>query len=181
MRRWKEVLGWTTLVLLFGSIFVLYFPPTRDRLAGWFNGDSFYRWRSSTYWSAEARSLDRQRSKAALAALEEGGPDAVPVLLEMMETADVTQRDAQRLIVRQGKRAVPALGRAVLRKRTRYHAAEVLAKLGPEAKDAVPALRQALLEEPADEKNRDWREVAEALLAIDPDAADRAGLPRRQD
>ena len=74
-----------------------------------------------------------------------------------------------------GSKAVPALKDALNNKSglTRYWAINALGEIGPQAKDAVPAL----IEQLKDDNEQRRTSAGFALEKIDPDAAKKAGVP----
>ncbi len=110
----------------------------------WRSGIYYYQGRSLTTWSLE---VSRQDPKAT-AALREMGSNAVPGLIELLETKDVSWRKRvwalqPRLPLRLRQlvwQKVPLPDAAGVRKA----AATSLGIIGPEAKVAVPALTKAL-------------------------------------
>ena len=67
--------------------------------------------------------IDRDAARGALREIDDAGPDAVPVLVEALQTDD---------------------------RRKRFYAVMLLRKVGPEAADAVPALKRRLRESDSD-------------------------------
>jgi HEAT repeat protein len=94
------------------------------------------------------KNLDVRRSAAeALIKMSAGAGKAFLVLGEMLEQEDVdTRRRLIHLLSRCDEPAAILLGKALKDENLgiRIRAAEALAKMGPEAKEAVPALQQAL-------------------------------------
>src|SRR5437660_10940472 len=112
-RRWLIGAGMVLALLIAG----LYLDPTCVGL-GILKRESFYRGRPTTYWSRTLRDSDPVVHGEMVQALKEGGAEAVPVLVELL---DVPERDDWTAT------------------RTRWMAADLLGQIGPDAKSAVPA------------------------------------------
>jgi hypothetical protein len=211
-RRWRRRLWVSVIVLVLffiGAVAVL--PTTRYGILGLLRGEHFFRGMPTSYWRREVvqglsghapSMIDRwvanverrlglnPRAEAAPdAALKEGDPAAVPVLVDLL--AD--KHEGVRVLactglttVGEGGRddpaklaaltpALPALV-ALLRdgsKQDQYYVSLALAEVGPEAKEAVPILAKYL----RGERHELFRTVyARALLSIAPDHD--AALPR---
>ena len=123
--------------------------------------------------------------EAAFDALARIGPRATPVLAEFLADSSATTRIWAALALRKAVEldaevAVPALVKALADAddRVRVLAAETLAKLGPKAEPAIPALVTAILERPRSPRPSSallpWSQfrlpTARALLAIGPKA-----------
>lgn len=92
---------------------------------------------------------------------------ALPPLIDMLADPDpAVASQAAALLVTYGQPVVPAVVRALANEEARYWAALVLAGLGPQAKEAVPALL-AVIDSREPEVRR---EVIMALGAIGPEA-----------
>ncbi len=114
---------------------------------------------------------ERVRSAAAVA-LGQIGPDAkdaVPALRAALGPGLLGQNSA-RALGRIGPHGMPALIDAL--KNGSEHAALALGEIGPDAREAVPALLAAIKSGQEDVS----RSAAEALRKIDPEAARRAGV-----
>jgi HEAT repeat protein len=123
------------------------------------------------------RSLDRQREKEAFQALEQGGLEAVPVLIRAMDEYDSTCVQAGQMIKAHGQTAVPFLTQALKNSRdstVRANACRLLLELGPVAKAAMPALIEAARK---DENDYVRFLAASAAYVIDPEQESAAGLP----
>jgi HEAT repeat protein len=104
----------------------------------------------------------RVRTAAAKAVHEIGaGPKVVrPALIKLLESSDPAARHrAMMVIAERGKAAVPHLVAALDDDKATYWACVILGEIGPEAKDAVPALAKLL-----QAKNPEIRR--EAVLAL---------------
>ncbi len=94
---------------------------------------------------------------------------SVPVLGKVLKDADPAVRaGALHLLAEAGKPAVPALIEALKHEKAGYWACLVLAEIGPDAADAVPALTDVLT---TDTRPEVQREAALALGSIGPAAA----------
>jgi hypothetical protein len=156
---------------------VLILSPSRYFLVGLFRGEPFYEHMPASYWKAKMRVWTAKDFKPPPAPISwllqlvgnqagpsrprvlDGGREAVPVLIELVKEDDLW---------------------------VRILAIRSLARIGPEAQEAVPALIAALgdrrpvdpFDEPGTTLGMDWavwpayREAAEALGAIGPDAKD---------
>ena len=92
-----------------------------------------------------------------------------PVIQKAMENADPDAlNDMLDALASLGEKAVPRLVKALEREKVRPKAAAIIARIGPAAKAAVPALIEAL----ADKNPETCSEVLFALAAIGPDAAE---------
>jgi hypothetical protein len=171
-KRWLVRIG---ILLVSGCAVVLISPAGRYGLVGLLRNEPFYDHRPASYWKDQMRAWIANESKPPPAVTAwlprlagtdsgpsrprvlDGGKEAVPVLIELVEEEDVWVRT---LAIRS------------------------LARIGPEAREAVPALITVLGDnravDPSDEPGAvlgsDWaiwpvyREAAEALGAIGPDA-----------
>jgi len=93
-----------------------WFEPTRT-VQGWARGEPFFDGRSASAWEERLASREPAEQAATPDKLEAGRAAAVPVLLRLLFSADSSLR---------------------------WKAANVLAKIGPEAHDAAPALAKCL-------------------------------------
>ncbi|NUQ61942.1 MAG: HEAT repeat domain-containing protein [Pirellulales bacterium] len=114
---------------------------------------------------------EKRVRRAAAQALVDLDPDpeiARPILAKAMDAADPKTLDAMMdALAGLGEKAIPRLVKALEIEQTRARAAAILGRMGPAAKEAVPALTAALCD-----KNCETRsEVLMALGAIGPDAA----------
>jgi HEAT repeat protein len=104
----------------------------------------------------------------AVRAIRPGPKVVLPLLVKELRDSDpAVQIRALDALAEQGERAVPALIEALGDKETAYWACLVLSELGPEAKDAVPALAKVLDDDRPDVR----REAILALAAIGEAAA----------
>ena len=123
VRRWKrQLLSWLLAVVVVAIILFLYVPVVRWGLIGLVCGDSFFQGLPTSYWRFELEGPPAPFGQAdrAAAELKRGSAAAVPVLLEILKDKNTHAR-----------------GKAAL----------VLRAMGAEAREAVPALQQALMEE----------------------------------
>jgi HEAT repeats len=127
-RRWiKPFFGWFIGLTVVGIGIALCFPAGQWGAIGLIHGDRFYHGRPASYWRFELGETTFGGRERAAAELKQGGPSAVPILVDLLQNKD---------------------------KFTRYEAADVLAEIGPPAQAAVPALQQAM-EEP--DQHLRWR------------------------
>src|ERR1700694_1974070 len=89
-----------------------WFEPTRS-VRGWMAGEPFFQGRSASYWEHQLTSADPKKQDRALRALEAVKAEAVPILIHLLGSP---------------------------REGIRLDAAGMLAKIGPPAAEAVPAL-----------------------------------------
>lgn len=111
----------------------------------------------------------RIRSAAAQLLVDLNPPPSIsqPILEKVVEGADAETLDAVLdALASQGERVLPRLIQALQRKEVRFRAAAIVARIGPKAKPAVPALIEALQDDNAATRN----EVLFALAAIGPEA-----------
>ncbi len=104
---------------------------------GWMNGEAFYQNRPSRYWGKALTSSDPATQAQTHQALKDGGRSAVPVLAELL------QKDANA--------------------EARWKAADLLGRLGPEARQTPPALSS--LSSALKDANPQVRAVAATALA----------------
>jgi len=117
-RRWKtHFLTWLIVLVLIGTGVVLYVPALHWGLIGLVRRDRFFHGRPTSYWRF---ALNDQFSGNPDHELAQGGKEAVPVLIELLNGE----------------------GRTVRRR-----AAKVLGWIGPPARAAIPALQEAMEEE----------------------------------
>jgi HEAT repeat protein len=96
----------------------------------------------------DADSHVRNVAATALASIGPAGPDAIPLLQELLATPDCLP--ALRALARYGPDAAPALGKILVQlnhkgdSEIRWNAARTLAKIGPAAKEAAPRLVAAM-------------------------------------
>lgn len=110
-------------VLLVAALAAIFLDPD-SRLLGRMRGESFFQGRPTTAWRAGLRNETPSTQLETTTSLKDGGPAAVPVLIELLQTP------------------VGAAGSA----HVRWTAAELLGKIQPEAVSAIPALIEALKE-----------------------------------
>src|SRR5438067_909680 len=111
-RRWLLWVGVAGLAL----VAIVAFEPTQV-LRGHLTGQRFYHGRPTSYWAKELNSKEPGVQTNTIKELADGGSEAVPVLIELLQR----NRD------REGAEA-----------EVRWAAAEILGRIGPEAKAAVP-------------------------------------------
>lgn len=113
---------------------------------------------------------DRRIRSAAAQLLVDLNPPArisQPIFKKVMDDADAETLDTVLdALAGQGERVLPRLIEAMNNKGARLRVAAILARIGPKAKPAVPALIEAIQDERATTRN----EVLFALAAIGPDA-----------
>ncbi len=110
----------------------------------------------------------RRMAVGALANIKPGADQVVPLMIKMLSDADPQVLAlATHSLAEAGPSVVPAMIKAMEDEQTVYFAILVLAELGPDAKEAVPALAQALSHEDAEVRH----EAAQALRAIGPGAS----------
>src|SRR5581483_6173155 len=118
MKRWLVLVG----IVVTGSVVGVWLDPTCVVL-GFLRGETFFEGRPTTYWHRALRSLDPKVQAVALRDLQDGGAAAVPVLIELVQLPSGTDwADVE----------------------VRCQAADLLGRLGAEARAAVPALMDAL-------------------------------------
>ncbi len=111
----------------------------------------------------------RHAALDALAEIEPGKRLVVPLLLKALKDKDsVVVKRAVHALANRGKDIVPAMIQALKDDRTEFYALLVLHEIGPDAKDAVPAIRDVLHE--ANEPYQ-RQEAAMTLGMIGPGAA----------
>jgi HEAT repeat protein len=114
----------------------------------------------------------RRAAVGALRGIEPDDEMIVPLMLKMLGDADPhVVALATNSLAEEGPEIVPAMIKAMDDERTIYWAILVLLELGPDAKEAVPALAQALSHQHEEIRH----EAAQALRAIGPDA--KAAVP----
>ncbi len=104
---------------------------------GWMNGEAFYRNRPTRYWSKALTSTDPATQAETHQALNEGGKSAIPVLAEVLQKDDNAE--------------------------ARWKAADLLGRLGPDARQAPAALSS--LSSALKDANPQVRAVAATALA----------------
>jgi HEAT repeat protein len=117
MRRWLLILG----VLLLLAVAGVFLDPTRV-VIGWMSNESFFQGRPSSYWERELRSREPAVRTNAIKELTDGGPAAIPVLVELIENDRPSANSSE----------------------VRWTAAATLSQMGPRARPALPALVDAL-------------------------------------
>jgi HEAT repeat protein len=109
----------------------------------------------------------RRQAVKALGAIKPGPQVMIPLFVQLMEDPDAGVRQRiLRAVAEAGPVAVPGLIEALKNEKAVYWACVILRDIGPEAKDAAPALT-ALLKSPRAEVRR---EAVLALGAIGPEA-----------
>ncbi len=181
--RWFLTAVFGLTLVVFGGPYVYW------GIVGWHKGERFYAGLPSSYWSGQVRSWARHKvpfwakslpqrvqdwlGLAGRPSLLAGNPGAVPVLLELLRP----EYDESFLVSMEARRAleetkeppaecVPTLVALLDSEESlrRLLAAELLGRIGSEARAAVPALRGRL-----DEGNDLVRDaVVKALRRIDP-------------
>src|SRR6266704_3622884 len=116
-RRWLIGAGVVLALLIAG----LYLDPTCVGL-GILKREAFYRGRPTAYWSKSLRESDPEARAETVKSLKEGGADAVPVLVELLDGPKSDDWTAAEV---------------------RWRAADLLGQMGPQAKAATPALLRA--------------------------------------
>ena len=137
----KQVLVGLGIVLAVSVAIIAGVPAWRMAALGYLNNERFYRGKPASYWSQALKST-AQPPPPELAALKEGGAEAVPVLIDLLKAPD------------------PAV---------RGKAAQVLGSIGPEAAPAVPALSEALHDPDRDVRcraARPWVTLAPRRAAV---------------
>lgn len=114
----KKVIGGLVLVALLGAVF---FDPSHS-LLGRIRGESFFDGYPTSYWGEQLDSGPSAHSQARKA-LETGGKEAVPVLIELLGSSGTSGWKSAKV---------------------RWTVAEVLGTIGPDANDASGALIAAL-------------------------------------
>jgi HEAT repeat protein len=110
----------------------------------------------------------RQAAVEALVDLDPPPGTVLPAIQKVLKQADEQTRDlALDALASIGEDAVPELIEALQHREVRAKAAAILARIGPQAKDAVGPLSEALKDEDPDTRE----EVLFAIAAIGPDAA----------
>jgi len=95
-----------------------FFEPS-GVLRGYLKGEKTFRNRPTTYWRRGLIDSDPAVQSRTLQSLEKGGPEAVPVLIELLQTEGRDDWEGGEV---------------------RRIAAEILGRFGPEARAAIPAL-----------------------------------------
>lgn len=96
----------------------------------------------------------RRKAAFALGRVGASPEEAVPALIKTFDDKDHdVQRAAGEAVAKYGKKAVPLLIAALNNKKTRRQAAVSLGEIGSEAKEAIPALKKALLESEKDKED----------------------------
>ncbi|MGH7223640.1 MAG: HEAT repeat domain-containing protein, partial [Gemmataceae bacterium] len=110
----RLLIGLAVLLLLAGV--AVWLEPTGVVL-GWLHGEAFYRNRPTRYWETALTDADPKRQVDAHQQLKDGGRAAVPVLAQLLRSGRVEAR---------------------------WRAADLLGQMRADARDAAPALVQAL-------------------------------------
>jgi HEAT repeat protein len=119
----------------------------------------------------DANAQVRAVAATALASVGPAGPEAIPLLQDLLATPDCLP--ALRALALYGHDAAPAIGKIVVLLKhegdseIRWNAARTLGKIGPAAKESIPALVTAMKE---DQDPVVREHAAEALGDIGPDA-----------
>ena len=130
----RLLIGLAGLLVLAGV--VVWLEPTGVVL-GWLHGEAFYRNRPTRYWDKALTDTDPKRQVDTRQQLKDGGGAAVPVLAQLLQSGKVEAR---------------------------WRAADLLGQMGADARDAAPALVQAL----SDADPHVCAVAATALAAIGP-------------
>jgi hypothetical protein len=112
---WKRVAIGIAALIFAAFVAVLFIPGAPMVVLGLVRRESFYRGMPTAYWGEELETLNHDRDAAD--ALQAGGAEAVPVLRELLRSGDVNYR---------------------------LSAAEILGKIGADARSAGPDLEDAL-------------------------------------
>jgi hypothetical protein len=116
LKKKHWLLGVTiALMLVVGAA---WFEPS-GVVQGYLKREKTFQNRPTTYWRRGLINSDPAVQNQTLQSLEKGGSEAVPVLIEMLQTGDKGDWEAEEV---------------------RRTAAELLGRVGPEARAAVPAL-----------------------------------------
>src|SRR5688572_28446516 len=115
----KKRFGLWILIAIVIAAVAAVFDPTQV-IVGTLLGDAFFQSRPTRYWARALRADPASQSDAQLR-LEQGGPEAVPVLTSMLDDYP-SEQDAE----------------------LRWKSAEILAKLGPDASPEGPTMVEAL-------------------------------------
>src|SRR5437899_2633491 len=87
----KKQISWLAIAL--GVIAVLLLVPiTRDVILGFIKGETFFRGRPTRYWTNALTDQQVGVVQETKETLKSGGPNAFPVLVEAMKSADPTVR-----------------------------------------------------------------------------------------
>jgi HEAT repeat protein len=121
MKRKRLFLG-LIVGLVVVAVAAIFLDPTYV-LRGTLRREVFFRGRPASYWSSALKSTDPATQEESLRALSEGGSSAVPVLVALLND-----------------KSAGSWGSAEVR----WRAADILGRLGPEGKEATPALMEAL-------------------------------------
>jgi HEAT repeat protein len=147
-------------------------PGLRVRLVGWLRGEPFARGRPAGYW-VETLATERNPAgrREAADALREIGPSVVPsVIRALKEQGGQVSPEAREYFVQTGPAAAAPLAAEMLGgdKTFRDPARRLLLRLGPQARQTVPALVDGL----ADKDPEVRRASAVVLARVGPAAAD---------
>jgi hypothetical protein len=139
-RRIKRFFVWLVSLLVIGIGVAISFPAGQWGVIGLVRGDSFFHGRPTSYWRFELGDITFGGHERATNELVQGGPAAVPVLVDMLRGKEWHDR---------------------------CEAADILARIGPKAQDAVPALVQAMKDP---EQHVRWRaeKALDRILPDDP-------------
>lgn len=114
------ILGLAVLVLV--GVGAVFLDPTCV-VWGYLKGEPFYHNRPVTYWHKTLKDQDPKVQEATFRTFKEGGAAGVPILVALLKEKTASGKDD------------PSV---------RLQAVTLLKELGPEARDAVPALVEAL-------------------------------------
>jgi HEAT repeat protein len=166
---------WLCILLLVGVAVVFTVPMTRLMVLGLLQGERFHNYRPLSYWVWAIGNGDQNTRRQAAQALASIGPDARPVVPQLVEQALLEDNPAiaQALLRIDPDAAVTAFAKALTESdpRVRERAATALFQLGPQAKAALPALAAAA----KDANPGVLEKVFKALERIGPEAAPALG------
>ena len=115
----------------------------------------------------DPEAMVRRASISALLTIKADRSKVIPLVVKVLEDGDASVvMPALHSLAEAGADVVPALAEALDHKEARYWACLILAELGPNAKEAVPALQKVV----ADERPEVRLEALVALGEIGPDA-----------
>ncbi|MFO0841897.1 MAG: HEAT repeat domain-containing protein [Gemmataceae bacterium] len=113
------------VAVLAAAVTAVWLDPTQA-IRGYLQGDAFFAGRPVRYWRQALKSQDPAVQQEASRSLEQGGGAAMPVLVALLADSSADSWESAE---------------------SRWRAADLLGKLGPEAADATPALLRALADD----------------------------------